>query len=159
MITRLRPALLVSLLILAPQLGCVEPADRRPGLWLSGDLAKGPVADWAFTADHREIMIETQTPYWVPHSVTILCASMGGRLYVAAREPAGKRWLDHVDRDPDVRLKIGDRLFEQRLALIEGAAAREAVYAAYVSKYGWTPIAPEWRPEFRFFEVVERGTD
>ena len=27
--------------------GCVDPRDRRPGLWLSGDAVTAPVTDWS----------------------------------------------------------------------------------------------------------------
>ena len=36
-------------------LGC-EPQDRRPGLWLSGEVASTP-ADWNFTNEHMEIFV------------------------------------------------------------------------------------------------------
>jgi len=154
---RPRRCSLFLLLVLAPLLGCVEPVDRRSGLWLSGDVVESPVSDWAFTSDHDEIMIETQTVYWLPHSVTIFCASDNGRLYVAARHPVGKRWVNNVDRDPEVRLKIEGRVYERRLVSVEGAESLEAVYALYAEKYGWPAIVPEERPPYRFFEVVERS--
>ena len=135
---------------------CFEPADRRPGTWLSGEIVTEEMRDWSFTDGHPEIWIETRTPYGVPHSVTIICASTNGKLYVGARDPDGKRWVANVDRDPEVRLKIGDRLYEKRLVLIDDADVREAVSSAYAAKYGWPATPPEERPPFRFFEAVER---
>ncbi len=135
---------------------CIEPVDRRPGTWLSGEIATQAVDDWSFTDAHREILIETRTLYWIPHSVTIVCAAKDGKLYVGARNPDGKRWVANVDRDPEVRLKIGDRVYEQRLVPVESADVREAVLSTYSAKYGWPATAPEARPPFRAFEVVER---
>ena len=62
--------------------------------------------DWSFTQDHREIAIETRSPWLVPHSVTIVCAAKDGRFFVGARNPEGKRWVRNVARDPNVRLRI-----------------------------------------------------
>ena len=135
---------------------CVEPLDRRPGTWLSGEIVTEAVGDWTFSDAHREILIETRTRYWIPHSVTIVCAARDGKLYVGARNPDGKRWVANVDRDPEVLLKIGDRVYEQRLVPVDAADVREAVFSAYSANYGWPASAPEERPPFRTFEVVER---
>ena len=78
MATRIRPALfLLALLLLA-----CEPKDRRPGLWLSGEVVKEPVLDWSFTDTVPEIFLETRTAYGIPHSVTVVCVGVGDKLYV-----------------------------------------------------------------------------
>lgn len=153
-----RRSRVLGLLLLCSVLGtgaCIEPADRRPGTWLSGDVVTEHVDDWSFTDAHPEILIETRTAYWIPHSVTIVCAAKDGRLYVGARNPEGKRWVANVDRDPQVRLKIGERIYAGRLESIEDEGARERLFSAYAAKYGWPDSAPAERPPFRFFEVVE----
>lgn len=38
-------------------MACINPADLRPGLWLSGEVAQ-PVDDWSFVNDHGEIFVE-----------------------------------------------------------------------------------------------------
>ncbi|MGI9592609.1 MAG: hypothetical protein ACR2P8_14655 [Myxococcota bacterium] len=147
-------ALLLSLLCTA---GCFEPADRRPGTWLSGELVTEPSGDWSFSDAQREILIETRTAYWIPHSVTIVCAADGDKLYVGARNPDGKRWVANVDRDPNVRLKIGDRLFEGRLVPLDSEAAQAGARAAYGRKYGRPDKPPEEPPPMRYWQVVERS--
>ena len=47
-----------------------DPQNQRPGLWLAGKLSETPLNDWAFTDDHYEIYLQTNTPYFIPHSVT-----------------------------------------------------------------------------------------
>jgi hypothetical protein len=153
---RSRTSRLALLLTLAAAAACVEPSDRRPGTWLAGEVVTQPVDDWSFTDAHPEIRIETRTPWWIPHSVTIVCASKDGRLYVGARDPEGKRWVANVDRDPAVRLEIGDRIYEGRLVSIEDPARGQEVFAAYAAKYGWSATPPAERPPFRFWEVVAR---
>ncbi len=71
----------VVVLLAAGLLAC-EPSDRRPGTWLSGDIVREPVSDWTFTADAREVYVETRTWYGVPHSVTTACATTGDTLYI-----------------------------------------------------------------------------
>lgn len=81
---------------------CIDPADRRPGLWLSGEVAP-QVEDWSFANDHGEILVEVATPYGIRHSITVVCAALDGVLYMGARNPTEKRWVGYVARNPEVR--------------------------------------------------------
>ena len=146
---------LVAPLLVLLSAACIDPADRRPGLRLSGEVAESG-GDWAFTDAHREIWIETRTPWLIPHSVTIVCAATDGRFFVGARNPDGKRWVRNVDRDPEVRLEIDGRIYEQRLVSLEEPADLAVAYAAYAAKYGWPETPAADSPPFRFFEVVAR---
>jgi hypothetical protein len=121
--------LLVSLLT-----GCIDPADRRPGLALSGEQPPIP-SDWSFTDAHREIAVQVSTPYWIPHSVTIWCASLDGRLYLGARDPDTKNWPGWVESDPEVRIKVGDDVFDGRLQRLSDEARIAALKDAYSKKY------------------------
>ncbi len=143
-------------IVLCLLLACVDPADRRPGTWLSGEVVEGPVADWSFSDEHPEIFVQVSTPYLIPHSVTIACATLDGMLVVGAREPDSKRWPSYVDDDPDVRLKIGDSVYDQRLEPIEDPGTVEAVVRAYAAKYGRPVPPPDQRPAIRYWKVVER---
>ncbi len=121
-----------------------EPGDQRPGLWLTGDRVTEPVTDWSFTEDHQEIFVQTSTPYLLPHSVTTYCASHDGDLYLFSAYyqggtfPDERGWNRNVIRDPRVRLKIGDRLFDQPVSHVTDADTRAAVHANAVAKY------PQW---------------
>jgi len=138
---------------------CIEPSDRRPGLALSGTLVESPVSDWSFTAAHREIFVETRTPYLIPHSVTIVCADADGELFIGSRNPETKRWVRWVERDPDVRLKIGDRLYEVRLERIETQDELARVRAAYAKKLGRPmDVTPDGEPlRVWFWKVASRS--
>jgi hypothetical protein len=138
-------------------LGCVDPKDRRPGLRLSGEVITDPIDDWSFTDRHAEIFIETRTRYIVPHSVTIVCASVDGRLYIGARRPTAKRWVANVGHDPNVRLKIGDKMYPRRLERVEDPTEQEIVYEAYARKYDWEIVSPNERPELWYFRVLPSG--
>ena len=137
------PLILAGALLSLRLLG-YEPSDRRPGLWLAGDLVTEAVTDWSFTEDHQEIFVQTRTPFLIPHSVTTYCTVYDGDLYLFSAYydggmfPDGRAWNRNVMRDPRVRLKIGDRLFDQTVSHVTDADTRDAVHASAVAKY------PEW---------------
>ena len=122
-----------------------EPRDGRPGLWVAGELVTGPVADWDFTNQFGEIFVQTNTKYGIPHSVTVWCAEYDGDFYLfssyrgGGKFPDKRVWNQNVMRDPRVRLKIGDRLFDRTLRYIDDESIRTPVYQAFVEKY------PDWR--------------
>jgi hypothetical protein len=125
----------------------LDPHERRPGLWLTGERVATPVADWSFTDTHPTIFIQTRSWYRLPHSVTITCVAHDGQLYLTSvfREgspfPQGKRWTANVLRDPHVRLKVGDRVYDETLALVTDPAERAAVLEAKAAKYPGQRIA------------------
>jgi hypothetical protein len=121
--------------------GC-PPTDRSftckmPGLWIKGEPVTTPVADWSFTNKIPEIKIQTQTPFLLPHSVTIWCAVYNGNLYVTSYR--GRLWVEDIVRDPSVRLKIGDQVFDRTLTMVNDPAEKAAVLDAKGKKY------PQWK--------------
>ncbi len=134
--------LLLSLILLA---SC-EPKDRRPGFWLSGELVDTPVTVWSFTDEIPEIFVETRTWYGIPHSVTTVCVALNGILYVPSvyfeggEFPDARFWNRNVVRDPRVRLKIGERIFEREAVLVEDPAEWREVLDAFGRK-SWGGVA------------------
>jgi len=124
----------MTLICVLLMVGC-EPQDRRPGLWLSGEVQESLPDDWSFTDAHAEIHLQVATPYLLPHAVTIWCAEADGHLYVGASAPETKRWPGWVDDDPDVRLEIADRIYPVRLEPVRETAEIERLAAAYAKKY------------------------
>jgi hypothetical protein len=118
------------------------PTDRSwsckvPGLWLKGDQVTSPVTDWSFTDNIRRIKIQTQTPFLLPHSVTIWCAVYNGNFYVTSYR--GRLWVEDAIRNPHVRLKIAGKLYARNLSVINDPVEKEAVLQAKGKKY------PEWK--------------
>ncbi len=146
---------LLLLLVLACASAC-QPSDRRPGLWLAGEPAPLP-EDWSFTDADREIAIQVNTPYVLPHSVTIWCASTDGKLFVAARDPDEKRWPGWVERDPEVRLAIDGRLYDAKLLRIDDPERIAPVRRAYAAKYQLDDPPAPGAPPLRYWQVVPRG--
>jgi len=128
--------LLTCIAPVALGLGCsFEPSDQRPGFGLSGEIAQQPIDDWSFASDVKEIFVETATPYFIPHSVTIWCVTLDDQLYVGAYQADTKHWVANVARDPNVRLKIGDKIYEQRLEPIDDVATIAKLDRVYAHKY------------------------
>jgi hypothetical protein len=118
------------------------PTDRSfsckvPGLWIKGDPVTTPVSDWSFTDQIPQIKIQTQTPFLLPHSVIIWCAVYNGNLYVTSYR--GRQWVENIVRDPHVRLKIGDKVFDRTLSLVDDPVEKAAVLQAKGRKY------PQWK--------------
>jgi len=118
------------------------PTDRSlsckvPGLWLKGEPVTTPVSDWSFTDQIQQIKIQTQTPFLLPHSVIIWCAVYNGNLYVTSYR--GRQWVENIIRDPHVRLKIADKVFDRTLSMVDDPVEKTAVLQAKGRKY------PQWK--------------
>ncbi len=137
---------LVAVLLLLSVTG-FEPKDcpptdrslscKMPGLWLKGEPVTTPVADWSFTDKIPQIKIQTETPVLLPYSVTIWCAVYNGNLYVTSYR--GRHWVEDIVRDPHVRLKIADRVFDRTLSIVDDPVEKAAVLQAKGRKY------PQWK--------------
>jgi hypothetical protein len=126
----------------------------RPGLWLKGDVVTTPITDWSFVNDvpHpgrsiNTVLVETRTPYFIPHSVRTMPFVRNGVLYIRSHQdrmdvqfPHDKSWTSNVARDPRVRIKIGDKLYEATMVLV-------ADRAQAIALLGRSP------------EVMEKGPD
>ena len=109
----------------------------RPGLWLTGEVVREPVTNWDWvnqfddTFGENATSLETRTWYGIPHSVRVLLVPRGDKLYLMSSAqtfrlkkefPYGKAWWRNVERDPRVRLKIGGKIYEMTVALIQDRA-------------------------------------
>lgn len=130
------------------------PHDRIPGLWLKGNIVSTPVTDWSFTENIPVIQIQTQTWYLLPHSVNINCLVYNSQLYLVSVFPAGTThgWNDNVMRNPNVRLKIGDQIYDRTQSLVADAAEEEGVLQARHKKYPQLRIPAN--PTIHVFHVV-----
>lgn len=144
---------LVVLLVVLRITG-LNPHNRAPGLWLTGNLVTTPVTDWSFTDQVPNIELQTNTWYGLPHSVTINCLSHDGRLYVSSVFPAGiqRSWNENVMRYPHVRIKIGNNLYDRSLSLVTDSTEQEAVLQVRAKKYPQLKIPPH--ATIHIFRVV-----
>jgi len=128
----------VVLLLAVLRITGFEPHGLHPGLWLKGDLMTTPVTDWSFIARDRvrTLKIQTNTWYLLPHSVTIGYILYNDQLYLdsiygeGGNYPPTRRWNKNVARDPHVRIKIGNKLYDCTLVRVTDPAEIAAVEEA-----------------------------
>jgi hypothetical protein len=120
------------------------PHARTPGLWLRGNVVTTPVTDWSFTDKIPIVQLQTETWYLLPHSVNINCLNYDGQLYLVSVYPAGTAhtWNDNVIRDPHVRLKIGDQIYDRTVSLVTDPAEQEGVLQVRHNKYPELKVPP-----------------
>lgn len=112
-----------------------------PGLWLSGQVVTTPIADWSFVTQYRTDKVQTRTWYLIPHSVTTGFIVHNGQLYLTSMFragmpfPQGKMWVSDVMRDPHVRLKFGDKLYDCVLYPVTDPDERAAVLGSRAKQY------------------------
>jgi len=143
-------------LIFAVSLGAVlacQPRDERAGLWLTGEAAAEPVEDWSFTEGIDEIFIETRPWYGLPHSTTIWCVELDGRLYVGSYGPEKKAWEKAIAYDPEARLRIEGRLYNVSLVPVTDPAMVRRLTARYNEKYDMQEVFGEEVPEWWYYRV------
>jgi hypothetical protein len=87
----------------------------------------------SFADKIRNVKIQTNSSYLLPHPLNINCVSYKGQLYLDSlyaaglTYPHGRRWNENVARDPHVRIKIGNQLCDPAFALVTNPAEQEAI--------------------------------
>jgi hypothetical protein len=141
----------VVVLLVVLRITGLEPRQRTPGLWLKGTLVTTPLADWAFTDQVSTVEVQTRTWYGIPHSVTTYCVSYHGQLYLdsfyppGVEYPHGRSWNENVARDPHVRLKIANSLYDVTLSHDIDPADKAIVLQLVAKKYPDLKIPPPER--------------
>ncbi len=102
-----RALVLASLVLL---LGCGGPFTFFPGGALDGPVKPVPES-FAFARDEGTIQLETGPGD--PYSVNINIAVVGETPYVSAGANKA-RWVENIEADPDVRLRIEGDVYEMR---------------------------------------------
>jgi len=145
-------AFLILAILVARATG-LNPHEGVPGLWLSGNLVTTPVTDWSYTDKIVTDMVQTNTWYGLPHSVTTWNIAYNGQLYLATSGADHREWPRNVARDPHIRLKIGDQLFDRTLVVVTDPAEREGVLQARAKKYA-QPYPPPPGVHFAVYHVT-----
>jgi hypothetical protein len=144
----------------------------RPGLWLKGDVVTTPVADWSFVENvpHpgrslNTVLVETRTPYFIPHSVRTMPSVHNGQLYIRSHQdrmdvqfPYDKAWTADVARDPRVRIKIGDKLYLATMVLVSDRTQAIALLGRNPETFEKGPDGQEHVAGYdHIFRVFQRG--
>jgi len=137
---------LVLMLVLAlASSGCSGPLGPFAGGRLRGELGPPLVADWSFASEEKTLALETCRED--PISVQTWFVALESRLYVPSsmifgtRDPAERGWVRCLERDPRVRIRLGELIFERRATRVEDPVEYEAARAALEARYGLDPQA------------------
>lgn len=129
------PGLVFGWLLAAPIAACNGPIVLLPGGALEGSTAPIPES-WAFTDDVKTIQLETRPAD--PYSVNIWVIALGEHLYVHAGANRSE-WVEHMEADPNVRLRVEDSIYELAAARVETQDEFDRFSDAYEEKYGRRP--------------------
>ena len=132
----------------------LNPHGGVPGLWLSGNVVTTPETDWSWTDKYQTDELQTNTWYGLPHSVTTWNIAYNGQLYLATSGADVREWPKNVARDPHVRLKIGDQLFDCTLVVVTDPAEIAGMMQVRAKKYH-QPYPPPARQKFVVYHVVQ----
>ncbi|MCX2982821.1 hypothetical protein EYC98_18315 [Halieaceae bacterium IMCC14734] len=102
---------------------------------LNGTLTPAP-AQWGSIADVNIIELETNPTE--PYSVKLWIVDMGPSLYVHAGANQAT-WVVNIEQDPNVRLLVGELLYELRAERVATEAEFASFSDRYEEKYGNRP--------------------
>ena len=123
------------LLLMVALGGC--SADMLPfsGGELEGEVRQAP-DDWTEIAAVEVVQLETKGPE--PYSVNIWVLGYSEHLHIFA---GGSRanWVEHIEVDPNVRMKIGDHIYELVAEQVTDADEFEVFAQGWEAKYGRRP--------------------
>jgi hypothetical protein len=137
-------------LLPALALGLLFACGPIPGGSLSGRTAAVP-SEWSAVVPDKRTFCEIEARPEKPHSVQLECFLYDGKLYVQSHRWAladwwpvqswAGVWIEH----PDVRVRIGDALYDVEAKRVSDPQERESVLAFR----GYDPV-PEGIVLFRF---------
>jgi hypothetical protein len=147
------------LLLLLPLLLGTGPCGPVSGGRLGGEAGSVP-GDWRFTDDVSTIQVETRPEE--PYSVTTWCFTDGAALYLPSRQAARKPWVQNVVRDPRVRVRIDDRVYEMTATRVTDDAELRRLVPLLRAKYRMARWGmeddPGSAPETWYFRLAPRPT-
>ena len=114
--------------------GC-GPFLLLPGAKLNGATAAVP-SDWSITDEVNTVQLETNPED--PYSVNIWAVGMGPLLYAHAGANRS-RWVENMEDNPDVRLRVAGEIYDLRASRVEGQDEFDRFSDAYQQKYGSRP--------------------
>ena len=132
-----------------------QPKDVRPGTWIRGEPVEIHIADWAFTNDIEEIFIETRPWYLVPHSTTIWCVELDGRLYIGSYGDEKKAWERNITRNPDAKIAVAGRTYEVTATPVIDPEVAASLVTCYARKYDIADVFGDEMPEWRYYQISQ----
>lgn len=143
----------LGLLVLLLGMGCADKIPFSSGA-LEGAVVANPT-DWTGVGSPSIIQFETQgldAGAKQPYSVNLWVIGEGEKLYVFAGDNRAT-WIQHIETNPNVRLRSGDNLYELAATRVTDAEEFEWFAQAWDAKYGHRPrndnVAETWLMRLR----------
>jgi hypothetical protein len=130
-----KSAVLAALACAASLAACGRPFLLLPGGALEGRTAPAPDS-WAFTDAVSTVQLETRPGD--PYSVNIWVTAVGEHLYLHAGANRSA-WVENIEADPNVRLRVDDSIYELAAARVDAQAEFDRFSDAYEKKYDRRP--------------------
>jgi hypothetical protein len=130
-----RSAVCIALVSTALIAGCGRPFLLLPGGALDGQTAAVPTS-WSFTDAVDTVQLETHPAD--PYSVNIWATAAGDAIYIHAGANRSA-WVENIEADPYVRLRVSDSIYELAAARVTDQAEFDRFSEAYEKKYDRRP--------------------
>ncbi len=136
------------------------PVGPFPGGRLGGAPGPDDVRSWEFAEDEDQIQVETRPED--PHSVNTWFVGLGSDLYVPTsmilgpKDPSERSWVAHVLADPEVRIRVGDLVYERIATRVEDPDEYAAARRALEQRYDLDPAERDASREVWIFRMDPR---
>ena len=143
-------ALLVTTLLVL-YLNRSDPYGPLPGKRLRGEEITGTIDDWSFAQQYRTATNEVRpsNPYSV-HTGFVLHDEV---LYISSGQGHESHWVQFLIQDPNMRIRLGDKLYKVRGTLVEDPPLIEAIHKTREKK---NPRLAERTPEEKALNLYFR---
>lgn len=128
----MKRSIMILLGILGLVFGCGGPLVMISGGELSGTIQAVP-SDWTFSDEFETVQLETRPSD--PYSVNVWGVAVGATFYVASGTGLETAWAQHIEEDPNIRLRVGEDIYELRAVRTNDPNDRVEFLAAVKVKY------------------------
>ena len=111
--------------------GC-EPMGPMPGGKLAGKVQPVP-ENWEIVRDIEIIQLETRPED--PYSLNLWGVAVDSNFYIASGKGHDSSWVEHLSRNPNVRLRIAENIYELKAIRVKNKAELEGISKRYTEKY------------------------
>ncbi len=129
------------------------PLGPIPGGAFVGPVDPNPAPEWGDTEEVIELEIRPEKPW----SLSVWNVVLDGTLYVPSARGAQRRWTTVALANPNVRVRTGGKIYEQRIEKIDDPALRRRIGEAIVARYRLEAGNEEDLQSTWFFRIAPRG--
>ncbi len=109
------------------------PVPFIPGGALRGEVVKEPASDWSFASKHHNVDVESRARL-LPYSARPWFMVHQGRIHLLLPSLFGDGLKIRIDEDPNVRVRIDGKVYEQRAVPVTDDAALDALLAPVIRR-------------------------